>query len=166
MKKKVLRILVCIIFVLCLTGCGNSDVKDNKDNKGEVKTGVNGQVLTDVKAKIVNNDGKTEKKSWYELDQLLGENNEYFKKYYHGAEVEITDTVVQIKNNEDIAGAPTGKLCYKLILSSGWYVYLDQEQNDLSDVLAGTKVHIKSNIYDNNLWPIMHGNSSTIEILS
>ncbi len=153
--KKILTILLCGFFLLGAIGCGKSDENSNKSKK----YGVNDQVLTDVKAEIVTNDGKKEKKSWYELNGLLYENNEYFKKHYSGAKVKITDTVYKIKKEAN---------SYEVILSSGWYVYINQNANDLSEVLNGTKVEIESYIYDNYFWPIMDDKDgeSTIKILS
>lgn len=162
MKKKLLGILICGVLLTLVTGCGNNI---EKNEEKDVKNGVNGQVLnSEIKVTIVNNDGKTEKKSWYELYELLGENNEYFRKYYDGAKIKIIDTIYSIK--KDDYSSVLGTKAYEIVLSSGWYVYIDQNNNDLSDVLKGTKVEIESYIHDNGFWPTMYGKKSTIIVLS
>lgn len=150
--KKTLIILLCVICLFGVIGCNKTALNE--------QVGINGQTLTDVKAEIVTNDGKKEKKSWYELYNLLYENNEYFKKHYRGAKVKITDTVYKIKKEAN---------SYEVVLSSGWYVYINQKTNDLSEVLKGTKVEIESYIYDNEHWPIMDDDKDdelTIKFLS
>ena len=157
--KKNLIILLCVICLFGVVGCGKTVLNEQELGGNEQKLGVNGQKLVEVKAEIVTNDEKKEEKSWYELYTLLNENNEYFKKHYEGAKVKIIDTVYKIKKETD---------AYEVVLSSGWYVYINKNFNDLSEVLNGTKVEIESYIYDNDYWPIMDDKDgkSTIKILS
>lgn len=160
--KKILIIFLCVFLLFGVVGCGKLEKSSSNESNSNIKKyGVNGQELTDVKAEIVTNDGKTEQKSWAELNDLLEENDEYFKKHYGGAKVKITDTVYSIDKNS--YEHEIDAYVYQVVLSSGWYVYIDQNANDLSEVLKGTKVEIESYIYDNSYWPTMHGKYSVPE---
>lgn len=160
MKRKLFSLLLILILIVGLTGCGSAKKENTSNNSNEEieeeVSGVNGQdINTKIKADIVNNDGKKEKKAWYELNDLIEENNEYFEKHYKGASAHIIDTVESI--DKDVYEHEIDAYTYELVLSSGWYVYIDQNENDLSDVLKGTKVEINSFIDYNDYWPTLHG---------
>lgn len=156
--KKLLLFIMCGLLLIGLTGCGETKKEEEKkeeEQKEETRIGVNGQKLTNNVATIVNNDGKTEKKSWADLNDLIKQNDEYYRKHYNGAKITIIDTVYKIESN--YFEYDLDSRVYELVLSGGWYVYIDPSKADLSEVLQGTKVEIHSYLHDNNYWPVVHG---------
>lgn len=148
MKKKIISILFITIIILGFTGC-------SKDDKNEGK------------AKVVNNENKTEQLSSQELYDINKENAAKFKKYYVGAKISFDGTVASIeeetRNCHDstnfetwqnglntfvsTSGSSDRRKCYEINFDEGYKLVIPEGSLiDIADVNRGDKYHVESNI--------------------
>lgn len=135
MKKKLL-ILICCVSLLGLVGCGKND----NNLGGKSKVGI---------ATIVDNNGETKKMTAKELLDIYNNNEAKFKKYYAGAEVNLTGIISSIDESFSFIKGTTVYL-YVINLEDGWRIEIRKEGNEdfVADIDKGTKIQVSSNIVD------------------
>ncbi len=94
MKKIIALVLIAVLMLTCLVGCGGT-------SGGNLIESI---TKGDVKAKIVNNDGETEYLSTKELLEIKESNEIAFKKKYWCAQVEVEGEVAEISSSHTLNG--------------------------------------------------------------
>lgn len=120
MKKKVLLFMLCWMLLLGITGCGTKS--------------------DDLKATIVDNEGKNIEMTSEELLSAYSDNPATYKSNYYGANIELTGTIEKIR---DIATE------YYIDLDEGWSIILNQKQSE--DLVKGLNKGDKIQVSNSNI---------------
>ena len=118
MKKNLSLVLLLGVLILGLTGCNSN-----------------------LKAKIIDNEGKRSEMTASELVSIYTENEAKFQKYYFLASVELTSTIESIDLVKSTSAA-------YISLSGNWRILADKDKIDLADLDKGTKIRVRGVIVD------------------
>lgn len=126
MKMKKIFILLCLVCILGLTGCGTA---------------------SKTKATIIDNDNNKVQMTLQELYDLESENQSAFKNKYFNAKINFTATVEQVKSN--VVRLGSSKSYDEIIFKEGWDLYLPYGEYDsiLENLAKGDKLSIQTTIY-------------------
>ncbi len=155
MKKnnKLFTLIFTLFIIFSVTGCANYNEK----------------------ATVIDNEGNKTEMSFKDLKKVLNSNESNFKKYYSGATIEFTDEVKNIRSETCKTVLAT---CNLVSFKGGWQLYLlinrESYKNkgmtynfnsniDLADIKVGTKVKVKSKIY-NYFGIIIESINSTLDL--
>ena len=129
--KKVLSLILALIFCLPLCACGSSN--------------------NATKATIETNEGKTVVMSADDLLREFDGNEARFNKIYRGATIKFTGTVKNIKTHTD-ASTGTSLIADQniIIFEEGWCVIIGHKNTsyDLADYYPGQQLEVSTGIID------------------
>lgn len=135
MKKCYGIIIMLIICLLVMTGCGKDDSNASASSKS----------LASKTATVINKEGNTEKLTAKEICSVYDENSAKFKKYYAGAEISFIGTVSEVDSYfKESSGSTTWD---SITFEEGFKVYLPYNVYDIADLSKGDVLYVKSNIY-------------------